>query len=203
MSTFFELMATTNNLFFSKPSLWIVDRVNRCACFTDEKYLHGVLIALQLQPTTSSYLEYMCNLQHAIIRKFFYCWPWNNFTIKMYSSRSIWDIWVSYFEWGRWLGAGNACSRGILSSPNGQTRLTPLKMWRWRGNIRRAWFITKVVVQSCMNCTPGNVIRVESFASSCSLRRVRNEELFRSVWDESFATFTLVKFRAENSSWIT
>jgi uncharacterized cysteine cluster protein YcgN (CxxCxxCC family) len=38
-----------------------------------------------------------------------------------------------------------------------------------------------VVVQSCMNCTPGNVIRVESFASSCSLRRVRNEELFRSV----------------------
>jgi hypothetical protein len=36
------------------------------------------------------------------------------------SSRSIWVIWVPYFEWGRWLGAGNACSRKILSSPSGQ-----------------------------------------------------------------------------------
>jgi len=77
------------------------------------------------------------------------------------SSRSIWVIWVSYFEWERWLGAGNACSRGILSSPNGQTRLTPLKPWRWRGNIRRAWCITKLVVKHCMNCTPWSVVIVK------------------------------------------
>ena len=123
---------------------------------------------------------------------------------KMYSSRSIWVIWVSYFEWwGRWLGAGNARNRGILSSPNGRTRLTPLKLWRWRGNIRRAWCITKVIEKSCINCTQRSVVRVESFASSRSLWRRRNEELFRSVWDESFATFTLVKFRAEKFALIT
>jgi len=34
----------------------------------------------------------MCNLQHAIIRKFFYCWPWNNLLIKVITS------WVIHSE---------------------------------------------------------------------------------------------------------
>jgi len=62
-------------------------------------------------------------------------------------------------------------------SKNGQTRLTPPKLWRWRGNIRRAWCITKIVVKSCMNCFPWK---------SWKLRRVR-------VAYEEFET--------KNSSW--
>ena len=93
----------------SSNEIWRHHRSELRPSHSDSKNGHEGLKTARELSSSATYsatlldLQYMCNLQHAIIRK--YIWPWNNLTIWQFDNSTIMVItsWVIHSEFSEFI----------------------------------------------------------------------------------------------------